>query len=84
MADALYRRKPVLDSLAEGLKACGILKLMRNFPNCFVSLFVSTGELSNEEVCEALYSEPETQDIAFQYLKSFVRSLDKEGKLHVK
>ncbi len=83
MSDALYQRKPVFDSLAEGLKACGILKLMRNFPSCFVSLFVSTGDLSNDDVCQALYNNQpmEDQDIAIKHLTKFVKNLDQEGKL---
>ena len=77
MFDGIYRIKPVLDHLSTGLKACGILKVMKSFPELFLSLFVHTGEISNDDVCEALYSED--SGCVLDHLNRFVRELDKEG-----
>lgn len=80
MASALYSIQPVLDHLSEGLKECGILKLMRMFPECFISLFVSTGDLSKEDVLEALCTDSDdNHDPVLDHLHTFVTNLDKKG-----
>ena len=83
LADALYGIQPVLDSLSEGLKACGILKLLRSFPLCFIALFVNTGDITNDDVLDAVFADDDdttiVSDVSLKYLHNFLGSLHKEG-----
>ena len=56
---------------------------MKAFPDCFITLFVTTGDLTSEDVCEALYTNSDVTDIAVQYLHTFVQGLDKHGEFQV-
>ena len=53
--DALYRRSVLLDQFKQGLEEVGILRLITQFPNEMSSLFTFTGDLTNEEVIDAVY-----------------------------
>ena len=44
---------------------------------------VTTGDLTSEDVCEALYTNSDVTDIAVQYLHTFVQGLDKHGEFQV-
>ncbi len=45
----------MLDQFSMGLQAMGVLKVIRAFPNLFISLFVYTGCVSPEDVAEAIF-----------------------------
>lgn len=80
LADGLYRIQSLLDQLASGLESCGILHLMQIFPETFIPLFVTSGNLSNEEVCDALHTEDDSTDAAVQHLYNYVQQLSKDGQ----
>jgi len=57
--DALYRRSILLDQFSHGLKEVGLLQLLKAFPNKMSKLFIYSGDLSPEDVSEAVYVENE-------------------------
>ena len=57
--DSLYRRSPLLDQFSEGVKEMGLMALIKAFPTEMSPFFNATGELSVEEVLEALWVENE-------------------------
>ena len=58
--DALYRRSSLLNQFRLGLKEVGALQLVEAFPDLMSKLFVYTGDLSAEEVLEAVYADENT------------------------
>lgn len=55
--DALYKYQVLLDQFKEGLKVIGALKLIQTFPNEMISLSTYQGQLTADEVIEALHVE---------------------------
>ena len=70
--------KPLLDQLANGLQCCGVLKMMRNFPDLFIPFFVHTGDISCNDVCEAICSE--STNVVVEHLFTSIREMDKDGE----
>ena len=50
--EVIAKRQKMLDQLAEGLNGLGLLSLIRAFPEVFLPLFVSTGDISSADVIE--------------------------------
>ena len=83
---ALFRLTPLLDQLVMGLKKSGILRAVQTFPSLYASLFMYTGEVTVDDVLEAVYvDESETEkepedDVTLAFLKRFIQESDKIGK----
>ena len=54
--DALYRRSSLLDQFQQALKHMGVLEVLEVFPDEMNKLFTYTGEITAEEVLEAVYN----------------------------
>ena len=79
--DALYRRSPLLDQFSEGLKEMGIMELIKVFPIEMSPLFIATGEVSLEEVLEAIWVKNESDISAadkftVHLFQRYVKTLD--------
>ena len=51
----LYKVAPLLDQLADGLRSVGLLQSMQSYPQLFAPLFINTGEITVDDVLQALY-----------------------------
>ena len=72
--------------LADGLRSGGLLQSMQVYPQLFAPLFINTGELTVDDVLQALYVEVETElqsaeIIAIGFLQRFVRESDTKRML---
>ena len=84
--EGLYKVAPLLDQLADGLRSGGLLQSMQAYPQLFAPLFINTGELTVDDVLQALYVEEETElqsaeIIAIRFLQRFVRESDTKRML---
>ena len=50
--EVIAKRQKMLDQLAEGLNGLTLLSLIRAFPEVFLPLFVSTGDIFSADVIE--------------------------------
>jgi hypothetical protein len=83
--DALYRRSSLLDQFQQGLKHMGVLEVIEVFPEEMSKLFTYTGEITTEEVLEAVYMETETEGLldgdafVFSLFQSYLKKLSPSG-----
>ena len=81
--DALYRRSSLLDQFRLGLKEVGALQLVEAFPDLMSKLFVYTGDLSAEEVLEAVYADENTitgdDKFVFSLFRRYIEGLSASG-----
>ncbi len=73
--DSIGRISRMLDQFSTGLQAMGVLKVIRSFPNLFISLFVYTGCVSPEDVAKAIFVDKDMSDYeqqAMAHLHQFV------------
>ena len=79
--EGLYKVAPLLDQLADGLRAGG-LQSMQSYPQLFAPLFIYTGEITVDDVLGALYvEETEMQPsevTAVGFLHRFIKESDTE------
>ena len=47
--------------MADGLRSGGLLQSIQAYPHLFAPLFINTGELTVDDVLQALYVEEETE-----------------------
>ena len=47
--EAIYRVKPLLEQIADGLKSCMVLRAIQDFPDLYLPLFVDTGEINLDD-----------------------------------
>ena len=77
--EALYKVSPLLDQFKQGLKKVDMLRLVQAFPDLYIALFTFSGDVSAEDMAEALYvdeaeTEPEQGDqLVLQFLHRYVR-----------
>lgn len=85
--DALYRRSVLLNQFKEGLMVVGLLQLIQAFPIKLSTLFTYTGDVSTEEVLEAVYMEGENiiagDEFVFSLFQEYLKTLKASGKLPV-
>ena len=83
--EGLYKVAPLLDQLADGLRSGGLLQSMQSYPQLFAPLFINTGEITVDDVLQALYVDEETELqsselIAIGFLQRFVKESDTKRK----
>ena len=79
--EGLYRLTKMMDLFSDGLKSNGVLKLVRAFPEQFVSLFTYTG-LSAEDVLDTVCSVRCTpgDEVVLSFFKQYIRSCTEYGE----
>ena len=83
---ALYRITPLLQQISAGLKKNGLMRAIQNFPDLYAPLFIYIGEVSAEDVLNAIYIDSEITTVGPQdehtlsLLKRFITEADSEGK----
>ena len=77
--EAVYRIKPLLDQISEGLKSCNVLNAVQAFPELFLPLFVDTGGLSSEDVLAAVLVNTESDDPVIGHFKKYFGDCNGQG-----
>ena len=84
--DASIRRKPVLDSLCEGIGSLGLLSLIRAFPETFEGCLVHTCDDVTPQVVLGMLKFPTNlnpcQTNTMEMIKQFMSSCEESGKDH--
>lgn len=84
---ALYRITPLLQQISAGLKNNGLLRTIESFPDVYAPLFVYMGEVSVEDVLNAVYIDFELTTVGPQdehtlpLLKRLIAEADSEGNM---
>lgn len=60
---ALYHIAPLLDQLIKGLQHCDVLKTARAFPSVFAPLFTFSGNVTVDDILDAINVDECEQDI---------------------
>ena len=79
--EGLYRLTKMMGLFSDGLKCNGVLKLVRGFPEQFVSLFTYTG-LSAEDVLDSVCSVrcAPRDEVMLSFFQQYIRSCTEYGK----
>lgn len=82
--EAIYKLSKLLDQFCERMKKLRLLPLIRCFPEMFAPLFTFTGNISVNEVLEALFIHDETvvhpdDEKTFAFLQEFIRGCSRKG-----
>ena len=84
---ALYRITPLLEQISTGIKKNGLLRAIQSFPDIYAPLFVYVGEVSVEDVLNAVYIDFEITVLSpedertLSLLKRFITEADSEGNV---
>ena len=83
--EAIYRLSKLLDQLCSGMEKSPVLRLIRAFPEIFSALLTYTGNVSVEEVQEAVYvcnDEMCSEDkVIMKFLRLYINQCSTKGKL---
>lgn len=83
MDQVIYRRKPALDQLREGLSLLNFIELVRHFPLTFEAVFLASAADSKPTPSSLrrmlIASETDRQCPTYELLLQFISSLDEEG-----
>jgi len=83
--EALHKRKPFLDSLADGLQVSGVWDIICHFPDVFYKAFVFSGKVTPSEVLAILKPSPDEKEMnenakrVWKYVMEYVTRSDKKG-----
>jgi len=83
--EALHKRKPFLDSLADGLQVLGVRDMICHFPDVFYKTFVFSGEVTPSEVLAILKPLPDEKEMnknakrVWKYVMEYIEDADSHG-----
>ena len=82
--EAIYKPSKLLDQFTEGLKKLPVYNLMERFPEQFLPLFTYTGNITADDVVDALYVHKDTEmqpddELTMKFLKRYLFQCDQEG-----
>lgn len=78
--ESLIKITNLLDQFKDGLSRIGILPLIKQFPQLFLQAFTYTGDVSAEDVLDALYvAEEDADDVLFELLCKYIKYISAEG-----
>ena len=79
--EALFKVSNLLDQFREGLKRMDVLSVIQCFPQLFVNLFTFTGQVSSDDVLEAIFvgDYDVTDEILKGLLFKYIKNLSEEG-----
>ena len=81
--ESLFKVSKLLDQFKDGLKSVNVLSLIQSFPQPILQCFTFTGEVSIDDVLDALYVDDNdelTDATTLAYLHSYIRSLLAKGR----
>ena len=89
MHEALYKRKPFLDSFSEGLQVLGATDIIRHFPDVFKPAFVFSGQVTPANVLKILQPRPDAGEMSenikriWKYVQLFVEATDSDVNVYI-
>ena len=83
--ETVYKISKLLDQLCDGMKTLPVLRLLRAFPDLFLSLFTYTGRICSADVLEAIYVHDDTHlvhtdALVLSFLKQYIQESDDNGE----
>lgn len=85
--EALYKRKPFLDSFSDGLQVLGVRDMICHFPNIFKPAFVFSGHVTPADVLKILHPKPDESGMdentkrVWKYVTLFIEAADSDGNI---
>jgi len=79
--ESLFKVSNLLDQFKDGLKSVGILTVLQKFPQLFIHFFTFTGNVSTEDVIEALFVHKDdvVDTVLMALICKYVSELSSEG-----